>query len=71
MAKKAKKAKKVTAKKAVKRKRVLWTKAHDKELRGHSKTKTPVKTISKLMKRTAGALRMRAQSMGMPLGHRR
>jgi hypothetical protein len=71
MAKKAKKPKKITVKKAVKRRRVLWTKAHDKELRAHSKAKTAVKTISKLMKRTAGALRMRAQSMGIPLGHRR
>lgn len=66
MAKKAK-----TAKKLKKRRRVLWSKAHDKELRGHSKAKTPVKKISKLMTRTEGALRQRAITLGIPLGHRR
>ena len=54
-----------------KMKRVAWSKAHDKDLRGHSKSKTPVAKISKLMKRTAGALRQRALKLGIPLGHRR
>ena len=40
-----------------KTKRVAWSKAHDKDLRGHSKSKTAVTKISKLMKRTVGALR--------------
>jgi hypothetical protein len=60
------------AKKTKKRtKRVAWTKALDKELRTHSKAKTAVAKISKLTKRTAGALRQRAIKLGIPLGHRR
>ena len=58
------------AKKA-KKKRVAWTKAHHAELRKHSKAKTPVAKISKIMKRTAGALRQAAIKLGIPLGHRR
>ena len=67
----AKKAKKSTPAKKTRRKRVLWTKVHEKELRVHSKAKTAVKAISKTMKRTAGALRMKALALGIPLGHRR
>ena len=52
-------------------KRVAWTKALDKELRTHSKAKTAVAKISKLTKRTTGALRQRAIKLGIPLGHRR
>jgi hypothetical protein len=52
-------------------KRVAWTKELDKELRTHSKAKTAVAKISKLTKRTAGALRQRAIKLGIPLGHRR
>jgi hypothetical protein len=51
--------------------RVAWTKAHERELKGHSKNKTPVAKISKAMKRTIGALRQRALHLGIPLGHRR
>lgn len=69
MAKKAKKSAPVPKKR--KAKRVAWTKAHDKELRGHSKAKSKVTAISKVMKRTVGALRQRAISLGIPLGHRR
>jgi hypothetical protein len=65
MAKKAKPA----AKKRVKRR--SWTRADEKELRKHSRAKTPVAKISKMMKRTAGALRQQARKMEMPLGHRR
>jgi methionyl-tRNA formyltransferase len=61
MAKKVKKSKK----------RVAWSRAHHAELRKHSKAKTPVARISKLMKRTAGALRQQALKLGIPLGHRR
>jgi len=59
--------------KAVKRrgKRKSWTKTHHAELRKHSKLKTPVLKIAKLMKRTAGALRQQALKLGIPLGHRR
>ena len=56
------------------RKRVVrrdWTRADLKELRQHSKNKTRVKTISRALKRTPGALRQKARSLGIPLGHRR
>jgi hypothetical protein len=60
------------AKKAKRRaKRVPWTKADKAELRKHSKSKTPVARISKLMKRTVGALRQQALTLGISLGHRR
>jgi hypothetical protein len=65
MAKRAKYAKKRG------RKRVAWTKTHEKELRTHSKKKTPVTSIARAMKRTAGALRQKAHAMGLSLGHRR
>ena len=61
----AKKAKKKTTK------RVPWTAALKKELRGYSKAKHPVARISKMMKRTVGSLRQQALKMGIPLGHRR
>ena len=48
-----------------------WTKSDDRQLKAHSKAKTPVTKISKLMKRTPGACRQRAFSMGMSLGHQR
>jgi hypothetical protein len=51
--------------------RKAWTKADTKELKAHSKAKTPVTKISKAMKRTIGALRRKAGKMGLPLGHRR
>ena len=54
-----------------KKKRVLWTKAMHAELRKHSKTKTPVARIAKVMKRSAGALRQQAFILGIGLGHRR
>ena len=63
------------AKKAVKKvkrdKRKSWTKALHAELRKHSKAKTPIAKISKLMKRTTGALRQQALKLGISLGHRR
>jgi hypothetical protein len=64
MAKRAKSAKRG-------RTRVAWTKGHEKELRSYSKKKTPVTSIAKAMKRTAGALRQKAHAMGLSLGHRR
>jgi hypothetical protein len=51
------------AKKARRGKLVRWTKAHDKELRGHSRGKTPVVKVARAMKRSAGALRQRAASV--------
>ena len=58
------------AKKA-KRRHVAWSKTNDEELRKHSKAKTPVAKISISMKRTVGALRQRANKLGISLGHRR
>ena len=52
-------------------KRASWTKSHLTELRRYSKDKLPVKKISKLMKRTVGALRQKARGLGIRLGHRR
>jgi hypothetical protein len=52
-------------------KRVAWTKEHVRDLKDHSKTKTPVVNISKAMKRTPGAIRQKALSLGIAIGHRR
>ena len=52
-------------------KRRPWSKADDRELKGHSRAKTPVVKISKSMKRTVGTLRQRAFTLGFALGHRR
>jgi hypothetical protein len=57
------------AKKAVKRRE--WTKADLRELKDHSKARTPVVKISKLTKRSVGALRQKALHLGIGLGHRR
>jgi len=60
------------AKKAKKRtKRVSWSRAHHAELRKHSKAKTPVSKIAKLMKRSVGAVRQQGFKLGISLGHRR
>ena len=55
MAKKAKK-------KIVRRE---YTKADVKELRAHSKAKTPIVAIVKLTKRTEGSLRQKALKLGI------
>ena len=52
-------------------KRVAWTKEHVRDLKAHSKSKTPVAKISKTMKRTAGAIRQKALALGIAIGHRR
>ena len=59
------------AKKARKVVRREYTKADVKELRAHSKAKTPVAKIAKLTKRTEGSLRKKALTLGIGLGHRR
>jgi hypothetical protein len=64
--------KEIMARKA--KKRVVrrgWTKADERELKSHSKNKSPITTVVRGMKRTAGALRQKAFSMGLSLGHRR
>ena len=67
MVKKTKKAVKAT-KKPVRRE---YTKVDVKELRAHSKAKTPVDKIAKLTKRSVGSLRQKALKLGMGLGHQR
>ena len=52
-------------------KRAAWSKEHVRDLKAHSKSKTPVAKISKAMKRTAGAIRQKALALGLPIGHRR
>jgi hypothetical protein len=60
----AKKAKKTVARRE-------YTKADVKELRAHSKAKTPVDKIAKLTKRSVGSLRQKALTLGIGLGHQR
>ena len=62
----------ITRKKTNKRtKRVAWTKQHVNDLKTHSKSKTPVTKIAKSMKRSPGAIRQKALSLGISIGHRR
>jgi hypothetical protein len=42
-----------------------------KLLKAHSKSKTPVAKLAKLMKRTEGSLRQKALKLGIGLGHQR
>jgi hypothetical protein len=48
-----------------------WTREDVRALKAHSKARTPVTKVSKVMKRTVGALRRRAGILGVGLGHRR
>jgi hypothetical protein len=48
-----------------------YSKADVKELRAHSKARTPVDRIVKLTKRTEGSLRQKALKLGIGLGHQR
>jgi hypothetical protein len=48
-----------------------WTKDDVRELRVHSKARTPVVAVAKAMKRTEGAVRQKAKTIGVGLGHRR
>ena len=59
------------AKKTMRRPRRAWSKEQLRELKVHSRAKTSVAKISKLTKRTEGALRQKALQLGIPLGHRR
>jgi hypothetical protein len=52
-------------------KRREWTKEDVREIKGHSRARTPVAKMSKLMKRTVSALRKKAFDLGLSLGHRR
>jgi hypothetical protein len=51
--------------------RKLWTKEELRELKAHSKAKTPAVEVAKAMKRTEGAVRQKAKTIGVGLGHRR
>jgi hypothetical protein len=48
-----------------------WTKDDLRELKAHSRAKTPVAKISKMTKRSESALREKAFSLGLALGHQR
>jgi hypothetical protein len=52
-------------------KRKEYTKEHVKLLKAHSKSRTPVTKLSKLMKRSEGSLRQKARTLGIGLGHQR
>jgi hypothetical protein len=51
--------------------RVSWTKEDVRALRAHSKSKTRVAEVAKALKRTEGAVRQKAKTIGVGLGHRR
>ena len=48
-----------------------WTTRDVRELKAHSKNRSPVKKISRTMKRTPAAVRQKAFSLGIAIGHRR
>jgi hypothetical protein len=48
-----------------------YTKADVKELRAHSKARTPVRKIARQMKRTEASLRQNALTLNIGLGHQR
>ena len=48
-----------------------WTKENLRELKAHARAKTSVAKISKLTKRTVGALGQKAFTLGLGLGHQR
>ena len=57
--------------KKTKSKRKEYTKEDVKLLKAHSKARTPVANLSKLMKRSEGSLRQKARNLGLGLGHQR
>jgi hypothetical protein len=61
-------AKKTTKKKAI---RKIYTASDIKLLKTHSKARTPVSKLTKLMKRSEGSLRQKALKLGIGLGHQR
>jgi hypothetical protein len=48
-----------------------WTKEDLRQLKAHSKARTPAMEVAKAMKRTETAVRQKAQTIGIGLGHRR
>lgn len=59
------------AKKAKRATRRTWSSQDVRDLKKHSRSKSPVAAIAKVMKRTAGAIRQKALTLGLPIGHRR
>jgi hypothetical protein len=59
------------AKRAKQRPYKVWTAQDLKELKKHSREKTPVAKIAKAMKRTEATIRTKAYQLGMSVGHRR
>ena len=51
--------------------RVPWTKDDVRALKAHSKARTPAPQVAKAMKRTEAAVRQKAKTIGIGLGHRR
>ena len=51
--------------------RVPWTKDDVRALKAHSKARTPAAAVAKAMKRTEAAVRQKAKTIGIGLGHRR
>ena len=48
-----------------------WTREDLRQLKVHSKKKTPAVEVAKAMKRTEAAVRQKANTIGVGLGHRR
>jgi hypothetical protein len=48
-----------------------WAKEDLRQLKAHSKTRTPVVEVAKAMRRTEAAVRQKAKTIGLGLGHRR
>ena len=48
-----------------------WTKDDIRQLKAYSKAKTPVVEVANAMKRTEAAVRQKAKTIGIGLGHRR
>jgi hypothetical protein len=48
-----------------------WTKDDIRQLKAHSKTRTPVVAVAKAMKRTEAPVRQKAKTIGIGLGYRR
>jgi hypothetical protein len=51
--------------------RAPWTKEDLRQLKGYSKARTPVVDVARAMKRTEAAVRQKAKTIGIGLGHRR
>lgn len=48
-----------------------YTASDIKLLKAHSRARTPVSKLSKMMKRSEGSLRQKARVLGIGLGHQR